>query len=52
MFRCAVTCGPFHPYMIGWLRVQPNVTLRLGLLALGAIGATALYAAWEEGRGR
>src|SRR5579864_5176950 len=52
MFRCAVTCGPFHPYMIGWLRVQPNVTLRLGLLALGTIGATALYAAWEEGRGR
>jgi heme/copper-type cytochrome/quinol oxidase subunit 2 len=50
MFRCAVTCGAFHPYMIGWLRVQPNTTLRLGLLALGAIGATALYAAWEEGR--
>jgi cytochrome c oxidase subunit 2 len=52
MFRCAVTCGPFHPYMIGWLRVQPNITLRMGLLALGVIGGTALYAAWEEGRGR
>jgi len=50
MFRCAVTCGAFHPYMIGWLRVQPNVTLRLGLLAVGMIGATAVYAAWEEGR--
>jgi hypothetical protein len=24
----------------------------LGLLALGTIGATALFAAWEEGRGR
>ena len=52
MFRCSVTCGPFHPYMIGWLRVQPNVTLRLGLLAVGAIGATALYVAWEEGHRR
>jgi len=50
MFRCAVTCGAFHPYMIGWLRVQPNVTLRLGLLAVGMIGAMAVYAAWEEGR--
>jgi hypothetical protein len=28
----------------------PNVTLRLGLLAVGMIGATALFAAWEEGR--
>ncbi len=50
MFRCAVTCGTFHPYMIGWLRVQPNVTLRLGLLALSAVGSIALYAAWQEGR--
>ncbi|HEY3365024.1 MAG TPA: cupredoxin domain-containing protein, partial [Symbiobacteriaceae bacterium] len=24
MFRCAETCGTFHPYMIGWLRVKPN----------------------------
>ena len=52
MFRCAVTCGAFHPYMIGWLRVQPNVTLRLGLLAVGMVGVSALYAVWEEGHGR
>ncbi|MBI2875015.1 MAG: cupredoxin domain-containing protein, partial [Firmicutes bacterium] len=22
-FRCSVTCGPFHPYMVGWLRIRP-----------------------------
>jgi cytochrome c oxidase subunit II len=52
MFRCSVTCGPFHPYMVGWLRVQPNTTLRLGWVALGTIGLVALYAAWEESRGQ
>lgn len=52
MFRCSVTCGPFHPYMIGWLRVEPNPALRLGWVAVGAVGLAALYAAWEEARGR
>ncbi len=52
MFRCSTTCGPFHPYMIGWLRVQPNLALRLGWVAVGTIGLAALYVAWEEGRGR
>ncbi len=52
MFRCSVTCGPFHPYMVGWLRVQPNTTLRLGWVAVGTIGLIALYSAWEEARGR
>lgn len=35
MFRCAVTCGTFHPYMIGWLRVKPNVYFSAG--AAGAV---------------
>lgn len=52
MFRCSVTCGPSHLYMIGWLRVQPNVTLRWWWVAVGAVGMAALYAAWEEARGR
>lgn len=50
MFRCSVTCGTFHPYMVGWLRVQPNTTLRLGWVVVGTIGLVALYAAWEESR--
>jgi cytochrome c oxidase subunit 2 len=35
-FRCTVTCGEFHPYMIGYLSVEPNV--RLWALALLVVG--------------
>ncbi|MEK7449037.1 MAG: cupredoxin domain-containing protein [Planctomycetota bacterium] len=28
VFRCSVTCGEFHPYMVGYLVVEPNVTFR------------------------
>lgn len=35
-FRCSLTCGDFHPYMIGYLKVVPNTTFyaSLGLVAL------------------
>ena len=36
-FRCAVTCGNFHPYMIGELRVQPNVTFYTGIVLASLI---------------
>lgn len=27
VMRCSVTCGPFHPYMIGYLKVKPDYRL-------------------------
>ncbi len=30
-FRCAITCGNFHPYMVGRLIVGPNYLLVAGL---------------------
>lgn len=43
-FRCAVTCGEFHPYMVGYLQVTPNSRfLGAALLVLGlALGSGAL----------
>jgi polyferredoxin/plastocyanin len=39
-FRCTVTCGHFHPYMVGHLRVLPNTKYYAGVafvLLLGAV---------------
>lgn len=40
-FRCNVTCGAMHPFMIGKLDVGANVTLfrAIGLALLGVFGA-------------
>jgi heme/copper-type cytochrome/quinol oxidase subunit 2 len=39
-FRCNVTCGAMHPFMIGKLNVGENTTLirSIGLLLLGSLG--------------
>jgi polyferredoxin len=41
-FRCSVTCGDFHPYMIGYLYVGPNAKLATGVLLIGVLGIGAL----------
>ncbi|MFW9930960.1 MAG: cupredoxin domain-containing protein [Candidatus Thorarchaeota archaeon] len=53
-FRCAVTCGNFHPYMIGELVVQPNNLFYLsiavaGLLAIGMIGVVFINTIQQMG---
>ncbi len=37
-FRCSVTCGEFHPYMVGYFVVGPN--RRLGLFVGAALAAS------------
>lgn len=41
-FRCNVTCGAMHPFMIGKLTVGPNNWLyrSIGLAALAVLGVT------------
>jgi DMSO reductase family type II enzyme heme b subunit len=41
-FRCSETCGEFHPYMIGYLTVEPNS--RFHLFVLGTLGASVVIA--------
>ena len=43
-FRCSVTCGAMHPFMIGKLNVGLNMTLvrAAGLTLLGVLGGVIL----------
>ncbi|MEW6456091.1 MAG: cupredoxin domain-containing protein [Acidobacteriota bacterium] len=41
-FRCSVTCGSFHPYMIGYLKVLPNRKFHVGLLTIFLLGIGSL----------
>jgi heme/copper-type cytochrome/quinol oxidase subunit 2 len=44
-FRCSVTCGPLHPFMIGELQVDPQFPLGRALAAtlIATIGALAFF---------
>lgn len=41
-FRCSVTCGEFHPYMIGYLVVQPNTRFWVAAALIVAAGLISL----------
>jgi heme/copper-type cytochrome/quinol oxidase subunit 2 len=44
-FRCSVTCGALHPFMIGKLKVGTNWLLWKGLFSAGLVSAVALWMA-------
>lgn len=46
-FRCSVACGNLHPFMIGQLKVGPNIPFHVALAALAAV---TLGAFWFFGR--
>ena len=47
-FRCSVTCGALHPFMIGELTVEPDLPLAraIAVTLIAAIGAVVFF--WKE----
>ncbi len=47
-FRCSVTCGALHPFMIGKLTVEPDLPLAraIAVTLIAALGAIAFF--WKE----
>ncbi|MDP2984017.1 MAG: FAD-dependent oxidoreductase [Candidatus Latescibacter sp.] len=41
--RCSATCASFHPYMYGWLRVDPNTRFSASVLLAFLLGGFFLY---------
>ena len=47
-YRCSVTCGALHPFMIGQLKVGPNVLLWRGIAAALVLGVFGLWSFRRE----
>jgi cytochrome c oxidase subunit 2 len=50
-FRCSVTCGEFHPYMVGHLRVEPNSQFHIFALSILGLGIVAVISVISRRRG-
>ncbi|OGX23629.1 MAG: hypothetical protein A3J51_06845 [Omnitrophica WOR_2 bacterium RIFCSPHIGHO2_02_FULL_45_21] len=47
-FRCSVTCGEFHPYMVGYLVVKPNSRFSMSAAAVILIGLGSLVIVFRK----
>ena len=46
-FRCSVSCGALHPFMIGELNVEPNSPLARAILVTIIVGIGAMIWFWK-----
>ena len=49
-FRCSATCGPFHPFMMGTMIVEPRSTLPMALVLTIVVALLSLVYVTYRGR--
>jgi polyferredoxin/peroxiredoxin len=49
-FRCSRTCGSFHPYMIGYLKVNPNKKYHISAILISLICLSSILTLSFGGR--